>query len=160
MRQGWNFSDELGGGAHRGSIPLDVSFHRSDEVHLGLVASVLMPRGLRRTGSKDRKRICRSVVRRYGRAHQRSVGDGFFVDEIFYVLDCFHCGLRLHPDTLTLDHVVPVARGGDNSVFNFVPSCQPCNSRRGCVPLGEDDLTRIKSAPLIEDEIRLQMSTK
>jgi 5-methylcytosine-specific restriction endonuclease McrA len=31
-----------------------------------------------------------------------------------------------------LDHVVPVAAGGDEwDVDNIVPSCQPCNSDRG-----------------------------
>ena len=99
-----------------------------------------MPKGLRRTSSKERKRIGRSVVRRYGVADP--VGP-FNVDGTPYVVFCFHCDLWLNRETFTLDHIIPVALGGDNSVYNFVPSCQPCNSKRGCEPLGNEAEMRL-----------------
>lgn len=41
---------------------------------------------------------------------------------------CRACG-RL--DSLTLDHVIPVALGGENSITNLQILCRPCNSRKG-----------------------------
>ena len=31
----------------------------------------------------------------------------------------------------TADHVIPLAHGGDNSLWNLMPSCMPCNRSRG-----------------------------
>ena len=91
-----------------------------------------MPRGLRKTSSKERKRIRRSVIRRHGLAVPRGQRAAFVVDETAYRVLCFHCDEELSPKTFTLDHVLPVALGGDNTVSNFVPSCGPCNQKRGC----------------------------
>ena len=48
-------------------------------------------------------------------------------------LACVWCGSRLEDDgvTLSLDHVVPVSRGGRNNSRNLVTSCRKCNSVRG-----------------------------
>ena len=39
---------------------------------------------------------------------------------------CVYCGD--HADTL--DHVVPLTRGGEHSISNLVPACRPCNSSK------------------------------
>ena len=44
---------------------------------------------------------------------------------------CHHCGDRFHPSELTMDHLIPIARGGQSSKNNVVPSCKPCNTRKG-----------------------------
>ncbi len=41
---------------------------------------------------------------------------------------CAACGST---DTITLDHVVPIVRGGRHSVGNLQPLCKPCNSSKG-----------------------------
>ncbi|HEY9839101.1 MAG TPA: HNH endonuclease [Candidatus Obscuribacterales bacterium] len=41
---------------------------------------------------------------------------------------CQYCGST---STLTLDHVMPVSRGGKSSWENVVTACYPCNSRKG-----------------------------
>ena len=41
---------------------------------------------------------------------------------------CVYC--RQRPAT-EADHVIEVDRGGDSSLENLVPSCKPCNSRKG-----------------------------
>lgn len=41
---------------------------------------------------------------------------------------CQYCGSTKQ---LTLDHVIPVSRGGTNSWENVVTSCAPCNVRKG-----------------------------
>jgi len=43
---------------------------------------------------------------------------------------CHHCGGRFPPKELTMDHLVPVIRGGRSAKGNLVPSCKPCNIRR------------------------------
>lgn len=44
---------------------------------------------------------------------------------------CYHCGQRFHPSELTMDHLVPIARGGQTSKNNVVTSCKPCNTQKG-----------------------------
>jgi 5-methylcytosine-specific restriction endonuclease McrA len=43
---------------------------------------------------------------------------------------CAYCGAAIAPKDLTMDHVVPVARGGRSTKGNVVPSCKPCNSKK------------------------------
>ena len=38
---------------------------------------------------------------------------------------CAYCGVK--SDHLTLDHVIPVSRGGKHSKDNVVPACRHCN---------------------------------
>lgn len=40
---------------------------------------------------------------------------------------CHYCGKKFDPKSLTLDHVVPLARGGTSSRGNVVPACAGCN---------------------------------
>jgi 5-methylcytosine-specific restriction protein A len=43
---------------------------------------------------------------------------------------CAYCGGKFPPRELTMDHVVPVARGGRSTKGNVVASCKPCNNRK------------------------------
>ena len=43
---------------------------------------------------------------------------------------CAHCGGRFAARELTMDHLVPVIRGGKSTRSNVVPSCKSCNSAR------------------------------
>lgn len=40
---------------------------------------------------------------------------------------CHYCKKNVGAENLTLDHVVPVARGGKSTRGNCVPCCQECN---------------------------------
>ena len=44
---------------------------------------------------------------------------------------CVYCGIRLDFADATLDHVYPIARGGQNVAGNVVAACGPCNRRKG-----------------------------
>jgi len=43
---------------------------------------------------------------------------------------CHHCGGKFAPAELTMDHLVPIIRGGKSTKGNLVPSCKKCNSER------------------------------
>lgn len=41
---------------------------------------------------------------------------------------CHYCGAKVSFQELTMDHLVPVARGGRSTKDNLVPSCKTCNN--------------------------------
>jgi 5-methylcytosine-specific restriction enzyme A len=43
---------------------------------------------------------------------------------------CHHCGAKFAPGELTMDHLVPIVRGGKSTKGNLVLSCKNCNSAR------------------------------
>ncbi|MGE0762220.1 MAG: HNH endonuclease [Bdellovibrionales bacterium] len=44
---------------------------------------------------------------------------------------CYHCGERFSGEELSMDHLIPIVRGGVSSKNNVVVSCKPCNSAKG-----------------------------
>jgi 5-methylcytosine-specific restriction enzyme A len=53
-----------------------------------------------------------------------------------YVFDrdrnaCCLCGTT---ENLTIDHIIPLAKGGTNDLSNFQTLCRQCNSRKGDRP--------------------------
>ena len=52
---------------------------------------------------------------------------------------CQYCG-RMAPDViLEVDHIQPVAEGGDNDMINLVTSCMECNRGKGKTLLSDDE---------------------
>ncbi len=43
---------------------------------------------------------------------------------------CYYCGSAVSPRDLTMDHVVPISRGGRSTKGNVVPSCKTCNNQK------------------------------
>lgn len=43
---------------------------------------------------------------------------------------CYYCRRRVPPKELTMDHVVPIVRGGRTTRSNVVPCCKPCNDQK------------------------------
>lgn len=43
---------------------------------------------------------------------------------------CHYCGKRFDPKDLTMDHIVPVIRGGKTTKGNVVPVCKECNNKK------------------------------
>ncbi len=43
---------------------------------------------------------------------------------------CHYCKARVHPKELTMDHVVPITRGGRSTRGNVVPCCADCNQKK------------------------------
>lgn len=54
---------------------------------------------------------------------------------------CHYCKKQVKPALLTMDHVIPLARGGTSTQGNLVPSCRECNqAKKLSTPV--DDLFR------------------
>jgi 5-methylcytosine-specific restriction endonuclease McrA len=51
---------------------------------------------------------------------------------------CQYCGSTRN---LTIDHIFPTSKGGDNTWENLVVACMPCNTRKGDKLLEETNLT-------------------
>lgn len=47
---------------------------------------------------------------------------------------CTYCG---SDSSITVDHVVPLSKGGTNEIDNLTPACKPCNSSKRDRLLGE-----------------------
>jgi 5-methylcytosine-specific restriction endonuclease McrA len=43
---------------------------------------------------------------------------------------CFYCQVELNLSLATLDHVVPLSRGGETKKGNVVVSCKDCNTKK------------------------------
>jgi len=43
---------------------------------------------------------------------------------------CYYCGDTFRPADLTMDHKIPLARGGTSDRINLVPCCKECNNKK------------------------------
>ncbi len=43
---------------------------------------------------------------------------------------CYYCQREVTPEQLTMDHIVPLARGGQSRPGNIVPACFQCNRNK------------------------------
>jgi 5-methylcytosine-specific restriction endonuclease McrA len=61
---------------------------------------------------------------------------------------CHYCGRPTPARELTMDHIVPLARGGRSTKGNCVPACKDCNNRKkSLLPMEwEIYLERLKNA--------------
>lgn len=48
---------------------------------------------------------------------------------------CSYCGKEISRKSMHIDHVIPISRGGVNSIDNLVPSCRSCNLSKGTMTL-------------------------
>jgi len=43
---------------------------------------------------------------------------------------CHYCGKQVGAKALTMDHIVPLGRGGKSTKGNVVPACKDCNNAK------------------------------
>jgi len=62
---------------------------------------------------------------------------------------CHYCGRAVPPRDLTMDHVVPLIRGGKTVKSNVVPCCRECNAQKKyLLPVEwEEYLARLEDGP-------------
>lgn len=76
---------------------------------------------------------------------------------------CVYCGRKAPDVILEVDHIEPVAKGGDNSITNLVTSCIDCNRGKRDIPLSVNETLekqRIQLELLQEKREQLEMLFK
>jgi HNH endonuclease len=63
---------------------------------------------------------------------------------------CQYCGATAPDVVLHVDHINPVAGGGDNDILNLVTSCEPCNLGKGARTLDDKSAIAKQRAQLEE----------
>ena len=48
---------------------------------------------------------------------------------------CCYCGKSVTEKTVTIDHAVPISKGGSNYIENLLPACRKCNSSKNASEL-------------------------
>lgn len=49
---------------------------------------------------------------------------------------CYYCGKKVKFKEITMDHLVPLSRGGRSTKDNLVPCCKKCNNlKKSMLPL-------------------------
>jgi 5-methylcytosine-specific restriction endonuclease McrA len=43
---------------------------------------------------------------------------------------CHYCSKEFNPKNLTMDHIVPLIRGGKSTKGNLAPVCKECNNKK------------------------------
>ena len=64
------------------------------------------------------------------RAKARELRQTPYYRELFRRGVCHYCGKTFPESELTLDHIVPVARGGRSTRGNLVVACRACNQAK------------------------------
>lgn len=63
---------------------------------------------------------------------------------------CQYCG-KMAPDViLEVDHLQPVAGGGDNDILNLITACRDCNRGKGKTPLSQNDTLKKSQKQLLD----------
>lgn len=58
---------------------------------------------------------------------------------------CHYCKQHVLPEDLTMDHVVPVARGGRSVKSNVVPACRACNRTKSFLTPAEQIIAALEN---------------
>jgi len=71
------------------------------------------------------------------RDRERKLANTLTFDEWLEILEdyrykCAYCGESFsHSNLPTIDHIIPISRGGNNVKENVAPACRSCNSKKG-----------------------------
>ncbi len=57
---------------------------------------------------------------------------------------CYYCNEKFAPNQLTMDHIVPLSRGGLSNKSNIAVCCKECNNKKKYLTPAEIALRRIK----------------
>jgi 5-methylcytosine-specific restriction endonuclease McrA len=92
--------------------------------------------------TKDPRQVSRAKYRARARGYE---GPHFTGTEWLALVEacggaCLACGVA-KPEDLTVDHVIPLALGGSNTIENIQPLCRTCNGIKG------SDTTDYRAAP-------------
>lgn len=63
---------------------------------------------------------------------------------------CQYCGASAPEAILEVDHINPVAHGGENELINYITSCKPCNAGKSDRRLSDNSILAKQKAQLDE----------
>lgn len=63
---------------------------------------------------------------------------------------CQYCGRTVPDVILEVDHIKPVAKGGQNDILNLVTSCKDCNLGKGARELSDDSVVAKQREQVME----------
>jgi len=72
--------------------------------------------------------------------------------------ECHYCKKRFPATALTMDHIIPVARGGTTTRGNVVPACKACNQTKRHLTPAEQILRQLEDSgelgepPMLDEE--------
>jgi len=88
---------------------------------------------IERKSRQKRKEFQRPLKNARQQARNRLLADNKFEIKSkdinrLYQFPCFECGSK---EDLSIDHVIPLVRGGNHSIGNLMTLCRKCNSSKG-----------------------------
>jgi 5-methylcytosine-specific restriction protein A len=94
----------------------------------GKIPKNYSPSSIKQSDISDEKRKARALRNSSWWRRKRSSGI------------CYYCGRKFKPHELTMDHLIPLSRGGTSERFNIVPACKECNNtKKYLLPAEWDD---------------------
>ncbi len=84
-----------------------------------------------------------------------------FTKKNVFIRDGFKCQYCGSNNELTIDHIIPVSRGGKSTFENCVAACKPCNNKKNNRTPSEANMYLSKKtyAPTISEFFRIKMKT-
>ena len=79
------------------------------------------------------------------RAKARELRKTAYFQELFRKGICYYCHEKFLASELTLDHIVPLARGGRSTRGNMVVCCRSCNQEKKYLTPAEMILRQLES---------------
>ena len=67
--------------------------------------------------------------------------------------ECHYCHKKFAPSALTMDHIVPVSRGGTSTRGNVVPACDACNKTKRHLTPAEQILRQLEDSGALGETI-------
>lgn len=64
------------------------------------------------------------------KAKARELRQSRWWQNLIQATQCYYCQIPLDRDSVTMDHIVPVSRGGKSTKGNVVPCCKECNNNK------------------------------
>ena len=122
-----------------------------------LYSSVKMNANARQGGRINAKKCM--VVKKKVSSYQQLRFDR--VSRLFekYGQVCYYCTKPLSFDTVTIDHFIPLGRGGAHEEWNFRPSCSECNRVKGTKIFTETQVAELRSRAIRNSMTRKNQST-
>ena len=86
----------------------------------------------RRQARKEGRHTKFAILRRGRIRHSPGKTNKFLLRQKleYYGYKCRYCGIQLDERTVTIDHAIPLSRGGSSWTSNLLPACKKCNSSK------------------------------